>query len=118
MSVPAGSARSSILRLASGADLVTDWFDDATQPQKNVVSRVLFAIAESTVFAGYTVVDDVADHMAFFVLAGGGIAVKARINDFGSFDVLYIGSSCAAPGLDRAPSGPGYSGPGYTVKNS
>ena len=119
MSTQAGRARSAALRLASGADQVTNWFDGATQPQKNVVSEILFAIAEASVFANYTVVDDAADHMAFFVLAGGGIAVKARINVSGSFDVLYVGSSCDAPGLDQAPAGPGYGGSGgVPVKNS
>jgi hypothetical protein len=110
MSTDATGARSSILRLDSGADLVTDWFGGATQPQKNVVSRILFAIAECSVFASFTVVDDTDDHMAFFVLASGDITVKARINDFETFDVLYIGSSCAAPGLDRAPSARGRAG--------
>lgn len=119
MSIPAGGARSSAFRLASGADLVTTWFDGAVQAQKNMVSEILFAIAEGSVFASYMVVDDAADRMAFFVLTGGGMAVKARINVSGSFDVLYIGSSCDAPGLDRAPSGSGYSGSaGTPVKNS
>jgi hypothetical protein len=101
----AGGAQSSILRLDSGGDLVTDWFCGASQPQKNVVSRILFAIAECSVSASCTVVD-AEDHTAFFVLTGNDLAVKARINDFESFDVLYIGSSGEAPGLDRAPADP------------
>jgi hypothetical protein len=109
MSFPAdapGGSRPPTLRLAAGADLVTDWFTRATQPEKNMAGRILFAIAESSVFANFTVVDDADDHMAFFVLAGcTGIAIKARINNFGSFDVIYIGSSLEAPGIDRIPSG-------------
>jgi hypothetical protein len=119
MSIPAGEARSSAFRLASGADLMTEWFDGAAQAQKNMVSEILFAIAEGSVFASYMVVDDAADRMAFFVLTGGGLAVKARINVSGSFDVIYIGSSCDAPGLDRAPSSSGHSeSSGTPVKNS
>ena len=94
--------RPASLRLASGADLVSDFFSAASQPQKNVVSRVLFAIADGAVFATCQVVDDADDHMAFFVIAGGDIVIKARIRDFGSFDILSIGSSEREAGWEAA----------------
>jgi Family of unknown function (DUF6235) len=100
--VPA--SRPSHFTVTSGLDLLDEWMADASQSQKNIVTRVLFAVADKTVFTEYTVIDDVENHMEYFVLAKSDLAVKIRIDGFDAFAIVYIGPSCTAPGLD--PPGP------------
>jgi hypothetical protein len=97
--VPA-SGRPSSFTVTSGLDLLDEWSAHATQSQKNIVNRIIFAVADKNVFTDYIVIDDVENHMEFFVLAKNDLTVKIRIDDFDSFGILYIGPSCTAPGLD------------------
>jgi hypothetical protein len=96
------SGRPSLFTVTSGLDLLDEWSAHATQSQKNIVNRIIFAVADKNVFTEYCIVDDIENHMEFFVLAKNDLAVKIRIEGFDSFGILYIGSSCAAPGLDPA----------------
>ncbi|HEX6521704.1 MAG TPA: DUF6235 family protein [Streptosporangiaceae bacterium] len=95
--VPA-SGRPSSFKL-TGLDLLDKWVAHATQPQKNIVHEIIFAVADKTVFANYTVVD-AENHMQFFVLTKSDLVLKFRIDGFDSFGILYIGPIHAAPGLD------------------
>jgi hypothetical protein len=99
--VPA-NGRPSSFTVTSGLDLLDEWSTRATQSQKNIVYAIIFAVADRTVFADYNVIDDVENHMEFFVLAKNDLIVKIRIDGFDSFGILYIGPSCTAPGLDPA----------------
>ncbi len=94
-------------RLASGLELLEQWSRSATQGQRNIVNKVLFAVASRDVFAEYTVIDDVTRTMEFFVLAKCDIAVKIRVLGLDSFGIVYVGPTSAAPGLDRAVPDPG-----------
>jgi hypothetical protein len=96
--VPAG--RPSLFTVSCGLDLLDEWSEHATQAQKNIVHRVIFSVADKSVFTDYVVVDDVENHMEFFVLAKSDLAVKIRIDGFDSFGILYIGPSSDVPGLD------------------
>jgi hypothetical protein len=96
--MPAGG-RPSSFTVTSGLDLLDKWSARATQSQKNIVNRIIFAVADKSVFTDYDIIDDVENHLEFFVLAKGDLAVKIRIEDFDSFGIIYIGPSCAAPGL-------------------
>src|SRR6266446_2633333 len=100
--VPA-NGRPSSFTVTSGLDQLDEWSTRATQSQKNIVYAIIFAVADRTVFADYNVIDDVENHMEFFVLAKNDLIVKIRIDGFDSFGILYIGPSCTAPGLDPAP---------------
>lgn len=99
---PANGQPLTPFKLASGLDLLDAWSQTASQPQKNMVDRLLFAVVERTVFANFDIVDDVQNHMEFFVLTKSDVVVKIRINDFDSFEVVYVGPSCRAVGLDHA----------------
>jgi hypothetical protein len=89
-------------RLISGFELLEQWSERATQVQKNIVHRALFAVTDRSVFNDYMIVDDVAKTMEFFVLCRCDLAVKIRIHDFETCGLVYIGPTCAAPGLDQA----------------
>jgi hypothetical protein len=102
----ADSARPSSFTVTSGLDLLEDWSAHATQPQKNIVYEIIFAVADKTVFTRYTVVDDAEKHMEFFVLTKNDLVVKVRIDSFDSFGITYIGSCRCVPGLDRIQSAP------------
>jgi hypothetical protein len=90
------------LRLISGFELLEQWSEQATQVQKNIVHQVLFALTDRSVFNDYVIVDDVAKTMEFFVLARCDLTVKIRIHDFETCGLVYVGPTCAAPGLDQA----------------
>jgi hypothetical protein len=94
------SARPSKFTVTSGLELLDEWSAHASQVQKNIVHRIIFAVADKTVFSDFSVIDDVENHMEFFVLSKNDLAVKIRIQDLDSFDIVYIGPSCTAPGLD------------------
>src|SRR5208282_3089088 len=92
MAIPEGSRpRALMFRLTSGLERLDEWSQNATQVEKNVVNRVLFAVAGKTVFSEYVVVDDVARTMEFFVLAKCDLAVKVRVYGLDSFGIVYIG---------------------------
>lgn len=97
------SGRPSRFTVTSGLELFDEWCAHATQAQKNIVSRVIFAVADKKVFSEYDVIDDIENHMEFFVLAKNELTVKIRIDGFDSFAILYIGPTCTAPGLDLVP---------------
>ena len=101
---PAGPRSSTPLRLASGMELLERWSEHATQVEKNIVYQVLFAVVDRSVFTDYDIVDDITKPPEFFVIARCDLTVKIRVYDFGSCGVIYIGPTCAAPGLDRAAS--------------
>ena len=101
-SIVPGGSRPSSFTVTTGLDLLDEWSSRATQWQKNIVHRILFAVADKTVFADYIVIDDVQNHMEFFVLTKGDLIVKIRIEGIDSFGVLYIGPSRTAPGFDPA----------------
>jgi hypothetical protein len=107
MAIPEGSRpRPLPFRLSSGLERLDKWSQDATQVEKNVVNRVLFAVTSKTVFSEYVVVDDVVRTMEFFVLAKCGLAIKIRVHGLDSFGIVYIGPTSAAPGLDQAAPDP------------
>jgi hypothetical protein len=102
---PANSRRLLPFRLTSGLEILDQWAANAGQAEKNIVHDVLFALAEKSAFANYDVVDDVAKTLEFFVLARGELTVKVRVHGLDSFGIVYVGPTCAAPGLDQvAPS--------------
>lgn len=97
---PGPASRPSLFTVTCGLDLLDEWSAHATQAQKNIVHRVIFSVADKSVFTDYVVVDDVENHMEFFVLAKSDLAVKIRIDGLDSFGILYIGPSSDAQGLD------------------
>lgn len=105
------SGRPSSLAMTTGLDLLDEWSTGAVQSQKNIVHRILFAVADMTVSTDYIVIDDVRDHMQFFVLAKSDLVVKIRIEGLDSFGLLYVGPAGAAPGLDVALPAPSVPGP-------
>lgn len=98
---PGGQQSLLPMRLTSGIDLLDKWAQDAVQSQKNIVNGLLFSVVEKKVFSDYDIVDDVENHMEFFVLTKVDLAVKIRIYDFETFGIVYVGESGSAPGLDR-----------------
>lgn len=90
------------LKLTAGWELLENWSASATQAERNIVYEVLLATVERTLFTKYVVLEDVERIMEFFVLARGDLIVKIRVHGLHSFRILYAGSACAAPGLDRA----------------
>ena len=99
---PADCWPRSAFRLASGLNIFDEWSQNASQAELDIVTQVLFAVTEKSVFAQYYVVDDVSKTMEFFVLARGDLTVKIRVHGLDSFGIVYIGPTCAAPGLDQA----------------
>jgi hypothetical protein len=103
MSVPIQPVNNSPLRLASGCDVLDRWARGATETAKTAIYEVLFAITEKSVFRDYVIIDDAAKATEFFVPTRCGLAVKIRIHSMESFQIVYIGSLCGAPGLDEPP---------------
>ncbi|MGD0605230.1 MAG: DUF6235 family protein [Streptosporangiaceae bacterium] len=101
--IPADSSRPSQYTVTSGLDLLDDWAEHASQPQKNTVYRTLFAVADQSVYTTCTVVYDPASPLDFFVLAKNDLAVKIHLESVDAFAILYIGPSATAPGFDAAP---------------
>jgi hypothetical protein len=99
---PASPRPPTPLRLTSGFELLERWSEGATQVEKNVIHRVLFAVTDRTVFKDYVIIDDVTKTMEFFVICRCDLTVKIRIEDFDTCGITYIGPTCAAPGLDQA----------------
>jgi hypothetical protein len=99
---PHGHRPPTPLRVSSGFDVLEKWSEHATQVEKNIVHRVLFAIVDRSVFVAHDVVDDVTKTMEFFVLCRCDLTVKIRLHDFESCGIVYVGPTCTAPGLDQA----------------
>ena len=99
-------------RLTSGLKRLDEWSQTATQVEKNIVHRVLFAVASKNVFSEYIVVDDAVKTMEFFVLTKCDLAVKIRVYGLDSYGIVYVGPASTAPDLDRAAPEPEYSQPG------
>lgn len=99
---PGGRRPSPLFRLTSGSEVLDEWAQTATQVEKNIVNDVLFAVVGKSVFSEYIVVDDVRKTMEFFVFARCDLVIKIRVHDLNSFGIVYVGPSCAAPGLDYA----------------
>ena len=104
MSTPIQPGSAARLQLASGMELLEGWSRDADDLAKTAVYEVLFSITEGSVFRDHVVVDDAERPTHFFVLAGRDLAVKVQLLSLDTCAVVYIGSACAAPGLDRAGS--------------
>jgi len=101
MTAPIQPASSARLRLTSGMGVLENWSRDADDLAKTAVYEVLFSITEGTVFKDHVVVDDVDRPTEFFVLTHRNLAVKIQLHSLDACSVVYIGSACGAPGLDR-----------------
>jgi hypothetical protein len=88
--------------ITAGLDLLSDWAARATDAHKNIIYRILFCVADKTVHATYTTLDDPASHMEYFVIGKADLIVKIRIHDLDTFAITYIGTTSTAPGLNAA----------------
>jgi Family of unknown function (DUF6235) len=108
---PAGRRPGFGFRLASGLNVFDAWSQKASQTELDVVEQVLLDVTDKSVFTRYQVVDDVIRTMEFFVLAKHDLTVKIHVHDLDSFGIIYIGPTCAAPGLDQAAPEVGWPAP-------
>lgn len=96
---PTGRSEPAAFRMVSGFEILDEWFDQATQPDRNIVARILLSVAGKSVFSDFDVIDDITRPVEFFVLTKVDLTVKIRIHDLSSFGVVYIGPTTSAPGL-------------------
>lgn len=99
---PAGGSGPAAFRMVSGFGILEEWFEHATQSERNTVSRILLAVAGNSVFIDFDVIDDIVRPGEFFVLAKADLVVKIQIHDLTSFGIVYIGPAGGAPGLAPA----------------
>jgi Family of unknown function (DUF6235) len=96
------SGRQAAYTITAGLDLLAGWAADATDAQKNIIYRILFAVADHTAAAQYNTLDDAASPAEYFVMGKAGLVVKIHAQAPDSFAITYIGTSEDAPGLDAA----------------
>jgi hypothetical protein len=99
---PAGGSEPAAFRMVSGFEILEEWFEHATQSQRNIVSRILLSVAGKSVFSDFNVINDIPRSAEFFVLTKIDLTVKIRLHDLSSFGVVYIGPVGGAPGLVAA----------------
>jgi hypothetical protein len=80
------------LRLSLGMARLEQWAAAANQTEKNSLYKMLFAVADGSVFRTYKVLDDVQEVGEFFVLVREDLVVKVNFPRPGTFGVLYIGA--------------------------
>lgn len=88
------------LRLSAGLEHLEDWTASAGQSERNALYRMLFSVADGTVFDTHLVLDDVGRIGEYFVLVRRDLVVKIRYPDPGSFAVLFVGSPAHSPFRD------------------
>ncbi|MGX7826125.1 DUF6235 family protein [Actinokineospora sp. 24-640] len=88
------------LRLSLGMTHLEEWAATAGQADKNALYKMLFAVADGSVFRTYKVLDDVQMVGEFFVLVREDLVVKVSFPRPGTFGVLYIGSPAEGPFRD------------------
>ena len=77
-------------RMAHGQDVLDAWSEKASQPNRNAVYRLLFAVQDGSVFTRYDTVDDAGD-LGFSVHLAGDVVVRIKIDDDEAFTIDYIG---------------------------
>jgi hypothetical protein len=89
---PVGGVRRPLCRLQSGLDLLEQWSDGASQSERNVVYKALFAVLDGSVRGAYIVFDDVERPEEFVVLVKDDLVVRIHLHGVEAFGVTYIGS--------------------------
>lgn len=87
-------------RMQSGAEVLAEWSETASQTRRNAVYAALFSLTERTLFRTHQVIDDDERPAEIFVAVKENLVIKVRVNDIGSFDVLYVGAWETAPGFE------------------
>jgi hypothetical protein len=90
------------LRMSRGSGWLDQWEASAGQVEKNAVHQALFAIMDGSVFTRYEVLDDANRGREFFIVVREDLVIKASVNWYDAFAVLYIGPPDAAPGWQLA----------------
>lgn len=85
------------LRLCVGLARLEEWAATAGQADKNALYKMLFSVADGSVFRTYKVLDDVERVGEFFVMVRRNLVVKISFPQPGTFGVLYIGTPGEAP---------------------
>lgn len=80
------------LKLVAGLTHLEQWADTAGQAGKNALYRMLFAVADGSVFDAYEVLDDVTVLGEYFVLVRPELVVKIAFPRRGAFAVLFVGT--------------------------
>ncbi len=80
------------LKLVAGLTHLEQWAETAGQAAKNALYRMLFAVADGTVFAAYEVLDDVTVLGEYFVLVRPDLIAKIAFPRPGTFTVLFVGA--------------------------
>ncbi|MGB3442430.1 MAG: DUF6235 family protein [Actinophytocola sp.] len=78
-------------RLETGLEVLDDWSETASQSQKNVIHKALFAMVDGSLFRTYRVIDDYQRPNELFVVVKDDLVMKIRVNCFDSFGVVHIG---------------------------
>lgn len=83
-------------RLETGDDVLEEWSETASRPQKNAVYQALFAMLDGSLFRTYRVIDDFRRPSDLFVIVRDDLVLKIRINCFDSFQIVHIGPPVGA----------------------
>lgn len=85
-------------RLAHGQNVLDTWSETASQPSRNAVYRLLFAVQDGSVFRRYDTIEDTADDAAdlgFSVQLPGDLVVRIELEGE-AFTIASIGHAEAA----------------------
>jgi uncharacterized protein DUF6235 len=80
------------LRLGSGLDVLGNWADSASQADKNVIYKALFAVVDGGVFPAYDIFGVAGTSQEFFVSVKEDLVVLVRLLGSGFFGIGYIGA--------------------------
>jgi hypothetical protein len=87
-------------QMQSGADVLAEWSETASQTRRNAVYEALFSMLDRTLYRTHRIVDDYWRPAELFVAIRDDLVLKLRVNSFDSFDVLYVGEWENAPGFE------------------
>ena len=93
------------LKLVAGVAHLEQWAETAGQAAKNALYRMLFAVADGSVFDAYDVLDDVTVLGEYFVLVRPDLVVKIAFPRPGVFAVLFIGAPVDDDAVDGVGTG-------------
>ena len=93
------------LQLTAGVELLEEWAEKATQPERNVVYEALFAVGDGSAFLVYDIFGDPRDPGNFIIMVKPGLVLKIMVRPAESaFEIRYVGR---LQGDVEAPAHPG-----------
>lgn len=89
--VEPGSGYQPRVRMETGLDVLAQWAECATQCEKNMVYKALFAVLDGSIYRTHITIDDFQRPNEFTILVRKDLVIKIQMACLDSFGVVYIG---------------------------